>query len=118
MRAISAGDPVREIATAAPVRVDAGVPYMLNFSVPMDTPGCYVRALFAMYGLPRAAADAFFADVSSAIRSGREDLLVSEERLVHNALGQAFSSHPGAIAMKPFVESELLGLLASGRRAA
>ncbi|MBD5604781.1 MAG: hypothetical protein IAI48_06780 [Candidatus Eremiobacteraeota bacterium] len=92
--------------------------YMLAFAVPVDTPGCYVRAVFAMYGLPRGAADAFFADVSSAIRDGREDLLISEERLVRNAVSEAFTHHQSAIAMKPFLEAELVALLASGRSAA
>ena len=92
--------------------------YMLDFFVPFDTPGGYVRAIFAMYGAPREAADAFFADVSSAIRHGRADLLISEEHLVRNALSEAFSAFACAQAMKPLLEAELLGLLARGGSAA
>jgi hypothetical protein len=92
--------------------------YMLDFYVPVDTPGGYVRAIFAMYGAPREAADAFFADVSSAICHGRADLLISEEYLVRNALSEAFSAFECAQAMKPLLEAELLGLLASGGSAA
>ncbi len=66
--------------------------YMLDFAVPFDTPGGYVRALFALYDLPRAAADAFLGDLSQAIRSGRRDLLTSEERAVANALDAAFAA--------------------------
>jgi hypothetical protein len=92
--------------------------YMLDFYVPVDTPGGYVRAIFAMYGAPREAVDAFFADVSSAIRHGRADLLISEARLVRNALSEAFSAFECAQALKPLLEAELLGLLAGGGSAA
>lgn len=92
--------------------------YMLDFYVPFDTPGGYVRAIFAMYGAPREAADAFFADVSAAISHGRADLLISEEYLVRNALSEAFSAFECAQAMKPLLEAELLGLLAGSGSAA
>ncbi len=85
--------------------------YMLPFAVPCDTPGSYIRAVFALYGLPRAAAEAFFADVSLGIALGRHDLLVSEQRLVENALAAALAIPGCDPACRPALAAELAGLL-------
>ncbi len=92
--------------------------YMLEFSVPFDTPGNYVRSMFAMYGIPNAVADAFFGDISAAIDSGRHDFLISEEKLVRNALGFAADGLDIDEETLFVVEAELLALLTSERRAA
>jgi hypothetical protein len=117
-RSIAVTPIVRDQVASKPAECAEREAYMLDFYVPVDTPGGYVRAIFAMYGAPREAVDAFFADVSSAIRHGRADLLISEESLVRNALAEAFSAFACAQAMKPLLEAELLGLLASGGSAA
>jgi hypothetical protein len=96
-----------ESGTVAPRRCVA----TLDFAVPCDTPGAFVRALFALYGLPRGAADAFVADLSFAIGSGRYDLLVSEERAVTSALDAAFTVRGCDPATKPALRSELVALL-------
>jgi hypothetical protein len=88
--------------------------YMLDFAVPFDTPGGYVRALFALYDLPRAVADAFLADLSEAIRSGRRDLLVSEERVVANALDVAFAAAECDDTHRAAIEADLRRLLPNG----
>ena len=92
--------------------------YMLAFAVPYDTPGGYVRAIFALYGLPRGAADAFFGDLSLAIRHGRHDLLLSEERAVENAVAVAFDVAGCDDTYRTVVEAELISLLGRGARAA
>jgi hypothetical protein len=96
-----------ESGTIAPRRCVA----TLAFAVPCDTPGAFVRALFALYGLPRAAADIFVADLSFAIGSGRYDFLVSEERAVTSALDAAFTVRGCDPTTKPALRSELLALL-------
>jgi hypothetical protein len=88
--------------------------YMLDFAVPFDTPGGYVRALFALYDLPRVVADAFLADLSQAIRSGRRDLLVSEERAVANALDVAFAATECDETHHAALQTDLCNLLTNG----
>jgi hypothetical protein len=88
----------------------------LDLAVPCDTPGSFVRALFAMYGLPRAAADTFVADLSSAIVLGRYDFLVSEERAVSSALDAAFTVRGCDPETKPALRSELVALLMGSPR--
>jgi len=85
--------------------------YMLDFAVPCDTPGSYVRATFALYGMPRAAAEAFLEDVSLGIALGRHDLLVSEQRLVENALEAAFAIPGCDRNCRPALTAELCRLL-------
>ena len=86
-------------------------PYMLDFKVPFDTPGGYVRALFALYDLPRTVADAFLADLSQAIRSGRRDLLASEERAIANALDAAFAAAECDETHRLALQAEITNLL-------
>jgi hypothetical protein len=94
VRASAICDLLRRSTDAGAIAPDRcnGRGYSLEFVVPFDTPGSYIRALFAMYGLPRSAADAFFDDISTAIAQGRHDLLVSERRLVANAVASALST--------------------------
>ena len=87
--------------------------YGLEFSVPFDTPGSYIRSMFALYGVPRSAADAFFGDVSNAVRQGRRDLLISERRLVANALATALAPLGGDPELSEILEAEICGLLVS-----
>jgi hypothetical protein len=87
--------------------------YGLEFSVPFDTPGSYIRSMFALYGLPRSVADAFFTDVSNAVRQGRHDLLLSERRLVANALATALAPLGGDTELSDVLEAEICGLLVS-----
>jgi hypothetical protein len=92
--------------------------YALAFDVPFDTPGNYVRSLLAIHGMPSDVADAFFADVSFAIATGRHDLLMSEVRLVRSALQSAAAGLDVDEETLFLVESELVALLASERTAA
>jgi hypothetical protein len=85
--------------------------YMLDFVVPCDTPGSYIRATFALHGLPRAAAEAFLADLSLGIALGRHDLLVSEQRLIENALEAAFAVPGCDRSCRQALAAELSGLL-------
>jgi hypothetical protein len=91
--------------------------YMLDFAVPADTPGSFIRSMFALYGMPRAAADAFLADVSLAIGRGRHDLLISEVRLVENALATAVAGHACDDETHAMLEAELIALLRRGNPA-
>ncbi|MBD5635491.1 MAG: hypothetical protein IAI49_13525 [Candidatus Eremiobacteraeota bacterium] len=101
----------------APGSCDEGR-YRLEFAVPFDTPGNYVRSLFALYGLPPGVAGDFFADVSFAIAEGRRDLLDSEPRLVENALDTALVGIVCDEETQRSLVAELIALLPNGRRAA